>query len=160
MHAKVFDVGVDSSFGSRRVTRALEKILVERAKPLAPRCDNGPEFTSRHFLLWCIERRIELVHIPPGKPQQNGYVESFHGEPRDECLNVSWFENLWMRGGRSPRGSRSTPRNGRTVRWAIRRQQSSHGNALLALAESRVARRSQSKESLYRVSMSYDSPSG
>jgi putative transposase len=53
------------------------------------------EFTSRHFLAWCIERQIELVHIQPGKPQQNGYVESFHGKLRDECLNVSWFENLW-----------------------------------------------------------------
>jgi len=86
---------VDTSFASRRVTRALEAILEEREKPLAIRCDNGPEFTSRHFLAWCIDRGIELVHIQPGKPQQNGYVESFHGKLRDECLNVSWFENLW-----------------------------------------------------------------
>ena len=86
---------VDTSFASRRVTRALEAILLEREKPLAIRCDNGPEFTSRHFLAWCIERKIELVHIQPGKPQQNGYVESFNGKMRDECLNVSWFENLW-----------------------------------------------------------------
>ena len=86
---------VDTSFASRRVTRALELILTEREKPLAIRCDNGPEFTSRHFLAWCIERGIELVHIQPGKPQQNGYVESFNGKLRDECLNVSWFENLW-----------------------------------------------------------------
>jgi transposase InsO family protein len=38
---------------------------------------------------------IELVHIQMGKPQQNGYVESFNGRLRDECLNVSWFANLW-----------------------------------------------------------------
>lgn len=86
---------VDTSFASRRVTRALEAIIEKRKKPLAIRCDNGPEFTSRHFLAWCIERQIELVHIQPGKPQQNGYVESFNGKLRDECLNVSWFENLW-----------------------------------------------------------------
>ena len=86
---------VDTSFASRRVTRALEAILEEREKPLTIRCDNGPEFSSRHFLVWCIERGIELVHIQPGKPQHNGYVESFHGKLRDECLNVSWFENLW-----------------------------------------------------------------
>jgi len=86
---------VDTSFASRRVTRALEGIIEERQKPLAIRCDNGPEFTSRHFLAWCIEKQIELVHIQPGKPQQNGYVESFNGKLRDECLNVSWFENLW-----------------------------------------------------------------
>jgi putative transposase len=60
---------VDTSFASWRVTRALEAIIVERGKPLAIRCDNGPEFTSRHFLAWCIERGIEMVHIQPGKPQ-------------------------------------------------------------------------------------------
>ena len=86
---------VDTSFASRRVTRELERILAERAKPLAIRCDNGPEFTSRHFLAWCMEKQIALVHIQPGKPQQNGYVESFNGKLRDECLNVNWFENLW-----------------------------------------------------------------
>ena len=86
---------VDTSFASRRVTRELERILAKRDKPLAIRCDNGPEFTSRHFLAWCIEKQIELVHIQPGKPQQNGYVESFNGKLRDECLNVNWFENLW-----------------------------------------------------------------
>jgi putative transposase len=86
---------VDTSFASRRVTRELERILTERDKPLAIRCDNGPEFTSRHFLAWCIEKQIALVHIQPGKPQQNGYVESFNGKLRDECLNVNWFENLW-----------------------------------------------------------------
>ena len=40
-------------------------------------------------------KQIELVHIQPGKPQQNGQVESFNGKLRDECSNVSWFENLW-----------------------------------------------------------------
>ena len=59
------------------------------------RCDNGPELTSRHFLAWAMERRIELLHIQPGRPTQNGRVESFHGKLRDECLNVSWFRNLF-----------------------------------------------------------------
>jgi putative transposase len=57
--------------------------------------DNGPELTSRHFLAWCLERRIEPVHIQPGKPTQNAHVESFHGRLREECLRVSWFENLF-----------------------------------------------------------------
>jgi putative transposase len=86
---------VDTSFASRRVTRVLEGILASRPRPLAIRCDNGPELTSRHFLAWCIERKIALVHIQPGRPMQNGHVESFHARLRDECLNVSWFENLW-----------------------------------------------------------------
>jgi hypothetical protein len=37
-------------------------------------CDNGPELTTRHFLAWCVERQIELVHIQPGKPTQNAHV--------------------------------------------------------------------------------------
>ncbi len=86
---------VDTSFASRRVTRVLEAIMVERGQPGSIRCDNGPEFTSRHFLAWCVERQIELVHIQPGKPTQNGRVESFHARFREECLNVSWFQNLF-----------------------------------------------------------------
>jgi hypothetical protein len=27
-------------------------------------------------------------------PTQNALVESFHGRPREECLRVSWFQNL------------------------------------------------------------------
>ena len=86
---------VDTSFASRRVTRVLEGIIAERGQPQAIRCDNGPELTSRHFLAWCVERRIELVHIQPGKPTQNARVESFNGRLREECLNLSWFQNLF-----------------------------------------------------------------
>jgi putative transposase len=86
---------VDTSFASRRVTRVLERLIAERGRPESLRCDNGPELTSRHFLAWCVERRIQLVHIEPGRPMQNGKVESFQGKFRDECLNVNWFRNLW-----------------------------------------------------------------
>jgi putative transposase len=86
---------VDTGFAGRRVTRVLEQLVEERGRPLALRCDNGPEFTSRQFLAWCVERGIELVHIEPGKPVQNAHVESFHGRLREECLNVSWFGNLF-----------------------------------------------------------------
>ena len=86
---------VDTSLPSRRVTRALTEIINRRGAPVAIRSDNGPEVSSRHFLAWCIERHIDAVHIQPGKPTQNAHVESFHGRLRDECLNVSWFWNLF-----------------------------------------------------------------
>lgn len=86
---------VDTSFASRRVTRVLDAIVAERGQPQAIRCDNGSELTSRHFLAWCVERQIELIHIQPGKPTQNPHVESFHGRLREECLAVSWFQNLF-----------------------------------------------------------------
>ena len=86
---------VDTSFASRRVTRVLDEVIAERGVPGSIRSDNGPEFTSRHFLAWSVERGIEIIHIQPGKPQQNGRVESFNGRLREECLNVSWFQNLF-----------------------------------------------------------------
>jgi putative transposase len=84
-----------NSFPSRRVTRLLELAIADYGKPQAIRCDNGPELTSRHFLAWAIEWKIDLVQIQPGKPTQNGGMESFNGKLRDECLNVSWFWNLF-----------------------------------------------------------------
>jgi putative transposase len=84
-----------TSFPSRRVTRELERAMAAHGKPQGIRCDNGPELTSRHFLAWAIEWKIDIVHIQPGKPTQNGGMESFNGKLRDECLNVNWFWNLF-----------------------------------------------------------------
>ena len=85
----------DISFGSQRVTRVLDDVIVRRGTPKALRMDNGPQLTSRHFLAWCVERKIATNYIQPGKPVQNGHVESFNGRFRDECLNVNWFRNLF-----------------------------------------------------------------
>jgi len=84
----------DTSLSSRRVTRSLEQVIERRGMPETIRCDNGPELTSRHFLSWCEERRIQLIHIQPGRPMQNGHVESFNGRLRDECLNANWFRTV------------------------------------------------------------------
>ena len=70
-------------------------VIAKRGLPQAIRCDNGREFTSRHFLAWGLEWRIELRHIQPGRPMQNGHVESFHGKLREECLRANWFRNLF-----------------------------------------------------------------
>jgi putative transposase len=86
---------VDTGFASRRVTRVLDEVIGQRGLPQAIRCDNGPELTSRHFLAWGLEWKIELRHIQPGRPMQNGHVESFHGRLREECLRASWFSNLF-----------------------------------------------------------------
>jgi putative transposase len=86
---------VDTGFASRRVTRVLDEVIARRGLPQAIRCDNGPELTSRHFLAWGLEWKIELRHIQPGRPMQNGHVESFHGKLREECLRANWFSNLF-----------------------------------------------------------------
>ena len=43
---------------------------------------------------WAEDWKVGLVNIQPGRPMQNGHVESFHGRLRDECLNASWFRTL------------------------------------------------------------------
>ena len=86
---------VDTSFPSRRVTRVLDSGIARYGNPKTIRCDNGPELTGRHFLAWAIDSKIDVAHIRPGKPTENAYVEGFHGRLRDECLNASWFWNLF-----------------------------------------------------------------
>ena len=73
----------------------LDQAIEQHSKPEAIRCDNGPELCSRHFLAWAIDRKIDVLHLRPGKPTENAFVESFHGRLRDECLNTSWFWNLF-----------------------------------------------------------------
>jgi putative transposase len=46
------------------------------------------------MLGWAEDHKIELVLIQPGRPMQNGHIESFHGRLRDECLNAHWFRTL------------------------------------------------------------------
>jgi putative transposase len=87
-------IEVNTGLSGRQVTRVLERAMADRGRPRTIRCDNGPEFTSRHFIGWCEEQHITLLHIQPGRPMQNGYIESFNGRLRDECLNANWFLNL------------------------------------------------------------------
>ena len=63
-------------------------------KPACIVSDNGTEFTSKAILKWANENAIEWHYIDPGKPQQNGYIESFNGRMRDELLNESLFFSL------------------------------------------------------------------
>jgi putative transposase len=74
---------VDTSMPSRRVTRVLASLIGQRGRPGAIRSDNGPEYTSRHYLAWCAGHGITTGYIQPGRPTQNGHVESFHGRLRD-----------------------------------------------------------------------------
>ncbi len=56
--------------------------------------DNGTEFTSTAILAWAEGHRVAWHYIAPGKPTQNGFVESFNGRMRDELLNESLFFGL------------------------------------------------------------------
>lgn len=88
------DIAVDFGISAQYVTRLLDQAAIFRGYPVAVRTDNGPEFTSRAFLAWTTLHGIHHILIQPGRPMQNGYIESFNGKFRDECLNEQWFQSL------------------------------------------------------------------
>jgi putative transposase len=84
----------DFGMGAQYVTRMLDEAARFRGYPKAIRTDNGPEFTARAFMAWCQAHGIEHILIQPGKPMQNGYIESLNDTLRDECLNEHVFMTL------------------------------------------------------------------
>lgn len=85
---------VDTSLSGLRVVRELDRIVELRGCPRMIVSDNGTELTSNAILSWQQEHDVEWHYIAPGKPMQNGFVESFNGRLRDECLNEHLFTNL------------------------------------------------------------------
>ena len=74
---------------------ALTRAIVEREQaPRSITVDNGSEFTGRALEAWAIQHGVELCFIRPGRPVENGFIESFNGRLRDECLQVEWFGSL------------------------------------------------------------------
>jgi transposase InsO family protein len=71
----------------------LDRIAASRGYPAVLRCDNGPELACAALADWAGER-VGLSFIPPGEPWRNGYIESFNGRVRDECLNINIFWSL------------------------------------------------------------------
>ena len=84
----------DTSLSGARVARELTRLIGLRGKPHTVVSDNGTELTSSAILRWSQERQVEWHYIAPGKPMQNGFVESFNGRLRDECLNETLFTSL------------------------------------------------------------------
>ena len=85
---------VDTSLSGQRVVRELDALIALRGRPLMVVSDNGTERTSRAIPQWQEDSRVEWHYIAPGKPMQNGFVESLNGRFRDECLNEHMFRNL------------------------------------------------------------------
>ncbi|MDB5593574.1 MAG: family transposase [Hyphomicrobiales bacterium] len=84
----------DTSISGRRVARELTAIIERRGAPGLIVSDNGTEFTCNAMLAWCREMKVDWHFIAPGKPMQNGFVESFNGRMRDELLNERLFFSL------------------------------------------------------------------
>ena len=85
---------VDTSLSGERVARELDRIAEMRGYPCLVVSDNGTELTSNAMLKWQEDRKVGWHYIAPGKPMQNGLVESFNGRMREECLNEHLFPSL------------------------------------------------------------------
>ncbi len=86
-------IKVGRSIRSIEVIAGLTCLMHTRGKPEFIRSDNGSEFTATGVRQWLNDNKVGPSFIEPGHPWQNGYVESFHGKFRDECLNRAWFQS-------------------------------------------------------------------
>jgi putative transposase len=87
-------IEVDTSLPAERVVRVLEQLLDWRGKPTRIRMDNGPELISHRLESWAQEKHIDLLHIQPGQPAQNAYIERFNRTYREDVLDAYLFEDL------------------------------------------------------------------
>jgi transposase InsO family protein len=79
---------------SQDVILTLSRLMKLYGKPEFIRSDNGAEFTAKAVMRWLRDQNVGPAYIAPGRPWQNGFVESFHGKLRDECLNREWFRDI------------------------------------------------------------------
>ena len=87
-------IEVGSSITAVRVIAVLERLFEQYGAPQVLRSDNGPEFIARALKVWALMNHSETATIDPGKPWQNGSVESFHATFRRECLDAEYFAHL------------------------------------------------------------------
>jgi putative transposase len=76
------------------VTVVLDRIVADRGAPQSITVDNGTEFAGKAVDLWAYQNAVHLDFIRPGRPVENGYIESFNGTLRAECLDAHWFGDL------------------------------------------------------------------
>jgi putative transposase len=85
------EIRVEKKMDSRHVVETLDELMADRGVPRFTRSDNGAEFVSHRLTNWLRGRGAKPMFIRPGSPWENGFVESFHGKLRDECLSEELF---------------------------------------------------------------------
>ena len=80
-------IDVERKLNSESVLERLSELFVHRGVQEYIRSDNGPEFTAVAVREWLSRLGVTTMFIEPGSPWENGYVESFNGQLRDELLN-------------------------------------------------------------------------
>ena len=84
----------DRSQTGEKVVEQMKRLVTLRGVPESIMTDNGSEFAGQAMDAWAHQAGVKLDFIQPGRPVQNGYIESFNGRLRDECLNTEVFSSL------------------------------------------------------------------
>ena len=84
----------DHSQTGQKVVEQMKRLAAARGLPESITTDNGSEFGGKAMEAWAYQADVKLDFIRPGKPVENGYIESFNGRLRDECLNGELFFDL------------------------------------------------------------------
>jgi transposase InsO family protein len=87
-------LAVRRSFRAKDVMAVLAGLIAQRGVPAHLRSDNGPEFVAKAVQAWLKAHAVGPLHIAPGSPWENAYVESFNSRLRDEHLNREEFASL------------------------------------------------------------------
>lgn len=87
-------IEVDFSLTGKRVAEVLERLKTGCGLPQVIKVDNGSEFISKAMDEWAYRNKVKLGFSRPGKPMDNGFIESFNGRLRQECLQQNWFTSL------------------------------------------------------------------
>jgi putative transposase len=87
-------IHADRSQTGEKVVEHMKRLVAGRGAPESITTDNGSEFAGQAMDAWAHQAGVKLDFIRPGRPVQNGYIESFNGRLRDECLNTELFLNL------------------------------------------------------------------
>jgi len=79
--------------GHRRYLRP-DGFIFRTGRTNVPAERNGPEFIEKTLKRWLVKNGTDTIHIEPGKPWQNCFIESFNSKVRDEFLNMEVFYTL------------------------------------------------------------------
>ena len=91
---KGLGIEVNFSLPAKRVIWSLDRIIEWRDKPGTIRIDNGPEYISEKLMKWAEKYGVTILHIQPGQPQQNAYIERYNRTVRHEWLDQHITENI------------------------------------------------------------------
>jgi putative transposase len=139
---------VASTFGGQRVADVLTRVGIYRGLSSTITVDNGTEFTSRALDYWAYRNRVKLDYTRPGKPTDNGFIESFNARVRSECLSQHYFSsvedaravlNLWRDEYNHQRPHSSLGQRTPAEAAAEARSRGTHGSGTIEIVDPRTS---------------------